>query len=224
VKNDDNRISFNLNIVIVKHGIGSKVIALAKSCGISGGTIVLGKGTAKSSLLRFLELAECSKEIVMVLSNSDSGSVFLTKVNRELKLEKPNYGIAFSIPVVDIVGTKFYSKPVNEECESEGDEMVLYNSIFVIVDKGTANHVVEAANQAGARGATILNARGSGSHETSKLFAIEIEPEKEIVIILLESENTSAVCEKIKNKINIDQPGKGIMFVQNVNQVYGVYK
>ena len=221
---DESKTLYELNIVIVKSGSGSKVIALAKKCGISGGTVVLGKGTAKNSILQFFELAETTKEIVLVLSCSHTGCAFLTQVNKELKFEKPNNGIAFSIPVLSIMGTHFYSEVSNEKCESEGDEMILYNSIFVIIDKGIANHVVEAANEAGARGATILNARGSGIHETSKLFAIEIEPEKEIVIILAESEKISAICEKIKDKIDIEESGNGIMFVQNVNRVYGVNK
>ncbi len=221
---DESKASYELNVVIVKDGMGSKVIALAKKCGISGGTVILGKGTVKNSILQFFELAETTKEIVLVLSCSQTGCAFLTLVNKELRLEKPNHGIAFSIPVINIMGTHYYSKVANEKCESKGDEMILYNSIFVIVDKGNAKHVVEAANEAGACGATIINARGSGLHETSKLFAIEIEPEKEIVIILAESEKASAICEKINDKIDIEESGKGIMFVQNVNKVYGVNK
>ena len=221
---DKSNTSYELNVVIVKSGMGSKVIALAKRCGISGGTVVFGKGTAKNSLLQFFELAEITKEVVLVLSCSLTGCAFLIQVNKELKLEKPNNGIAFSIPVLNIMGTHYYSAVANEKCESEGDDMTLYNAIFVIIDKGIANHVVEAANEAGARGATIVNARGSGIHETSKLFAIEIEPEKEIVIILAESEKVTAICEKINDKIDIEESGKGIMFVQNVNKVYGVNK
>ena len=101
--------------------------------------------------------------------------------------------------------------------------MVNYDSIFVIVDKGNGEDVVEAANEAGARGATIVNARGSGIHETTKIFAIEIEPEKEIVLILTKNDITDAVCNNINTKIELEKPGNGILFVQKVNKAYGIY-
>ena len=101
--------------------------------------------------------------------------------------------------------------------------MFNYDSIFVIVDKGKGEDVVDAASEAGARGATIVNARGSGVHETSKIFAIEIEPEKEIVLILTKDDITQAVCDKINKKMKLDESGNGILFVQKVNKAYGIY-
>ena len=102
--------------------------------------------------------------------------------------------------------------------------MTNYDSIFVIVDKGKGEDVVDAATDAGAQGATIINARGSGIHETSRIFAIEIEPEKEIVLILVEDKITEEVCKKINDTIKLNEPGNGILFVQNVSKAYGVYK
>ena len=101
--------------------------------------------------------------------------------------------------------------------------MANYDSIFVIVDKGKGEDVVDAANASGARGATIINARGSGVHETAKIFAIEIEPEKEIVLILTKDDVTDAVCDNINEKIQLEKPGNGILFVQKVNKAYGIY-
>lgn len=222
VNNDISGFSYELNIVIVRHGLGSKIVHYAKECGISGGTIVLGKGTAKSSLLKFLELSESTKEVVMVLSDKTLGNKFLKKVFIEMNLDKPNHGIAFSIPICNVMGTQGCSGDESEKPGSEGEEMYLYNSIFVIVDKGNGNKVVEVASEAGARGGTIINARGSGTHETSKIFAIEIEPEKEIVLILVESKKVKKICKKIMEKVGLDKAGKGIMFVQNVSQVYGI--
>ena len=119
-------------------------------------------------------------------------------------------------------GSNYCSKNESQENKDGVENMKLYNSIFAIVDRGHAACVVEAANEAGAKGATIINARGSGIHETSKLFAFDIEPEKEIVLILVGADITSKVCDSIVKKSEIDQAGKGIMFVQDVSQVYGV--
>jgi len=213
---------FKLYMVIVHHGLGSKVIQIAKESGIPGGTVILGKGTAQNPILKFLALADYRKEIVMVLGKVDHGKVFLQNVSEKLKFHKPNSGIAFSVPVSNIIGSKYCAGAKPPENTNGGERMEMYQSIFVIVDRGSAKEVVDAANESGAKGATVINARGSGIHETSKLFAFEIEPEKEIVMILVKREISEKVTRAIKEKSSIDEAGKGIMFVQPVDEVYGI--
>ena len=82
---------------------------------------------------------------------------------------------------------------------------------------------MKAANKAGSRGATIINGRGSGIHETSKVFAMEIEPEKEIVLIISPSNLTDSIVSSIRDELKINEPGNGIIFVQDVNKAYGLY-
>lgn len=99
----------------------------------------------------------------------------------------------------------------------------MYNAIFTIVDKGKACDVIDAAVSAGSRGATIINARGSGIDEKCVLFSIVVEPEKEIVMILAETGMTDSIVSSIREAVKIDQPGKGILFVLDVNKTYGLY-
>ena len=67
----------------------------------------------------------------------------------------------------------------------------------VIVPFGEAKYVVAAANDAGAKGATILHARGRENPKKEVLFHLHIEPEQEIVLIVATKEVTSALGEKI---------------------------
>ncbi len=97
----------------------------------------------------------------------------------------------------------------------------LYKLIVAIVNKGDAEKVVSAAKQAGAEGGTIIFGRGTGSHEQVKLFGIAIEPEKEIVQILIDSEKTTEILEAIVEEVDLNQPGKGIAFVLDVEKVVG---
>lgn len=97
-----------------------------------------------------------------------------------------------------------------------------YEAIFTIVNRGRGQEVMDAAQQAGARGGTIINARGSGIHETSTIFKMEIEPEKEVVLILCPTENYLAIVEKIRSDLNIDEPGGGIIFTQSVSSSFGL--
>jgi len=98
----------------------------------------------------------------------------------------------------------------------------MYDAIFVVVDKGKAEFVVEAANEAGAKGGTIIHARGAGEYEIENIFSMEIEPEKDIVLIIVKEELTEAVVNSIRDKLDIEKEGAGIIFVQEVDQAYGL--
>lgn len=216
-----NQKTFELIYVIVKCGLGSKILRIAKRNGVLGGTIFLGKGTVKSRLLELLDLCESRKEIVLMVTDKSIANIVLDEIDRELQLKKPNHGIAFTIPISSYIGTKNYA--LNEDKEIGGSKNIMYNAIFVIVEKGNAELVIDAATKVGSRGGTIINARGSGIHEVSKLFSMDIEPEKEIILILSENHQTNLIVNSIREQLKIDEPGNGIIFVQDANQIYGLY-
>lgn len=211
---------FELICVIVDSGLGSKVLRIAKKNKMPGGTIFLGKGTINNHILELLGISDIRKEIVMMVSEKAIANKAIEELNKEFNFNKPNHGIAFSTCVTNILGSRgCESKYIKE---NRGEENIMYNAIFVIVDKGKAESVIEAATKAGSKGGTIINARGSGIHETSKLFSMEIEPEKEIVLILSESKLEEVITSSIRKQLEIDKPGNGIIFVQDVKRAYGL--
>jgi nitrogen regulatory protein PII len=213
-------LCYELIYAIVKDGAGSRVLRAAKEYGVPGGTIVLGKGTISNPLLEKLALCDVRKEIVIMVAPRSMIRAALEGLNKKFKLSMRNHGIAYSIPVYGVCGS------VACRCETPdeygGMEETMYQSIIVIVDKGKAEAVVESATRAGAMGATIINGRGSGIHETSKVFSMEIEPEKEIVLMVVSKEKTEGIVEVLRGEYEIDSPGKGVIFIQNVSSAYGL--
>lgn len=217
-------IEMELISIIVNSGIGSKILKTSKKHGISGGTILLAKGTANSRIWDYLGLSEVGKEIIYMVAEKDTAYQVLDILNHEFKFCKPNHGIAFTTSIGTTAGiskSKSESKNVTIE-RGENDKM--YQVITTIVEKGKAEDVIEAAISAGSKGGTIVNGRGSGIHETSRLFSMDIEPEKEVVIILSEVDKTEAIVSVIRERMRIDEPGKGIIYVQDVNRTYGIYQ
>lgn len=211
---------YMLNIAIMSQGKGSKVLAFAKKNGINGGTVLIGQGTVRGSFLKFMELDRCGKEVVLLISNRSKSEIFLQSLYETFEMQKQNKGICFSLPLADLIGTSQCKTVLEDEGESGMDQK--YNMITAIVDRGMSDEVVDAATQAGARGATIFHARGSGIHETTKVFAISIEPEKEMVIIVAEAEITDKICQSINQASRISEPGHGVLFVQRISEAYGL--
>ncbi|NLO45517.1 MAG: P-II family nitrogen regulator [Clostridiales bacterium] len=207
---------------IINQGTASKLIRFAKQHGIYGATVVMGKGTVGGSVLKFLGLSETRKEIVLMVAEKSAADSALEMISKEFEFHKPNHGIAFTSSLYGVLGSSHIACGINL---SEGEaESTMYNIITAIVEKGKAEDVISAAAAVGSKGGTIVNARGSGIHETSKLFSMEIEPEKEIVLILSEHDMTESIVKSIGEKLKIDKPGNGIIYVQNANKTYGIYK
>ena len=205
---------------VVNMGAASRVVKAAKKQGVQGATISIGRGTVCNRLLEFLRLDEERKEIVFMVVESQLASDALKAIGQELKFHKPNHGIGFSIPVLQFIG---HRNIVEKNAGVSEMKDAKYQIIYVVVDRGMAEEVVAAARKSGARGGTIINARGAGIHEVQKVFSIEIEPEKEEVFIIVRSDIKDDVVNSIRTHMKIDDPGTGILFVMNLNEVYGIH-
>lgn len=97
-----------------------------------------------------------------------------------------------------------------------------HDLIITVVNKGFSDYVVETGRQAGATGATIINARGTSIHETDKFLGISIQPEKELVLILVKKENRNKIMTEICVAANLNQEGKGLCFSLPVSDLKGV--
>ena len=94
--------------------------------------------------------------------------------------------------------------------------------IFCIVNAGFSDTVMDAAREFGARGGTVLHARGTANSESEKLFGITIEPEKEIVMILVPSEIKDNILHALYREVGLKTPGQGIAFSLPVDNAVGL--
>jgi nitrogen regulatory protein P-II 1 len=94
--------------------------------------------------------------------------------------------------------------------------------IVSIVRKGWGNTVLKATVKAGATGGTVLLGRGIGVNETDSIFGIPIEPEKEIVLTLVQGRQVDAILQEIILAAELEQPGRGLAFVVRVDKVLGM--
>lgn len=212
---------FSLICCVVNIGDASKILQIAGTYGVKGGTTSIGRGTVSHRLLTFLGLTELRKEIVSMVVKRESASEVIKSISKEMEFEKPHHGIAFSYYVSEFRDSGRSKDNFATACEVKKS---MYKAIYVVVDKGNAEDVIAAANRAGARGGTIVNARGSGTCETQKLFSVEVEPEKEEVFILAKSDLKDGIVTTIRKDLKIDEPGNGILFVLDVNEVYGLHE
>jgi nitrogen regulatory protein PII len=97
-----------------------------------------------------------------------------------------------------------------------------YSLLFAIVKRGFAETVMTAAREEGARGGTIINARGTGSLDITTFFGVPIEPEKEIVLILTPKSVRLPIMKAIYKAAGLTTEGNGIVISLPVDDVIGI--
>ena len=97
-----------------------------------------------------------------------------------------------------------------------------HEAIFCIVNSGYSEVVMEAAKKLGASGGTVMNARGTAPKDAESIFGITIQPEKEIVMILVPSSIKANVLHALYKEAGLDTAGQGIAFALPVDGVVGL--
>lgn len=94
-------------------------------------------------------------------------------------------------------------------------------SLYIIINAGFAEEVIEIAREQGARGATILNARGSApKHEV--FMGITIDTEKEIVLCLTDEVTCGKIMSAVKERSGIGTPAHAVCFSTPVDKIIGL--
>jgi hypothetical protein len=97
-----------------------------------------------------------------------------------------------------------------------------YEVIFCIVNAGFADAVMDAAKEFGARGGTVIHARGTANGLAEKKFEIPVSPEKEIVMILVPVAIKDDVLHGLYRTVGLKTPGQGIAFSLPVDAAVGL--
>lgn len=97
-----------------------------------------------------------------------------------------------------------------------------FECILCIVNAGFSENVMDAAKAAGARGGTVLHARGTGAKEAETFFGITVQEEKEMVMILVPAEIKADVLHTLYHAVGLNTPGQGIAFSLPVDEVVGI--
>jgi nitrogen regulatory protein PII len=96
-----------------------------------------------------------------------------------------------------------------------------YSLILTIVNRGYAELVMDAAREAGARGGTVLYARGTGIHASEKFMDIDIQPEKEVVLTIVNKTTVRAIMHAILEAGGLKTKGRGISISLPVTDLVG---
>jgi nitrogen regulatory protein PII len=97
-----------------------------------------------------------------------------------------------------------------------------YEMILCVVNAGFSDEVMDAAREAGARGGTVMHARGTANKEAEAFFHITIQPDKDVVMLLVPASIKDSVLHAIYQSAGLKSEGQGIAFSLPVNKAVGL--
>lgn len=188
-----------------------------------------GTGTASSSLLNYFGLEEIKKYVYLSLINYEEKQNILNDINKTLNIEKPGHGIAFTIPLSS--STKYIKDKINKDQkennmkQENNKNKKNHELIIAIVNEGNRDTVMNAAKKKGAGGGTLLKGRSLLENSSkNKFLGITIEPEKDIVMIVIDKEKKKEVMESITENAGLKTKGNGIVFSLPIDEAIGLHE
>jgi len=97
-----------------------------------------------------------------------------------------------------------------------------FKLILSTIKPDITDRIVDAAKGAGATGATIIPARGTGIREAKTFFGLSLEAQTDIILLLVEEHLVAQILDAIKKAGEFHKPGTGIAFVVPVEHVVGL--
>lgn len=94
-------------------------------------------------------------------------------------------------------------------------------ALYIIINAGFSEEAVLMARDCGARGATIINARGSSAVQKT-IMGITVDSEKEIILSIVDCQTADKIIEAINAKIGVNTPANGICFTTPVEMAIGI--
>ena len=97
-----------------------------------------------------------------------------------------------------------------------------YEMIFVIANEGYTDLIMDAARKAGARGGTVIKARGNGAEYTEKFFGFSIASEKELHFLVTPAQGRNHIMKSIMEHAGLDSKAQSIVFSLPVSHAIGL--
>lgn len=181
-------------------------------------------GTASPSLLDYFGLTETRKSLYFSIIPDYLSDKILNQINKEFNIESPGTGIVFTVPISSsnkYLSTIFDKNKKIEE-NNDMDNKGKYHLIVTIVLEGHLEQVMNAAKKAGATGGTVIRGRGLGNKEAVKFLGLELEPERDVILNIVNEKIKKEVMEEITKSVGIKTKGKGICISLPIDVAIGI--
>ena len=201
-------------------------IRLYKDKGLDTHFLSLGHGTAQQRYMRLLALNETEKMVCLTIVTGRKWLEVKKAMSVRLRIEAPGVGVAYIVPLSAIGGKRELMFLTDGQGFEKGAEQALKGTeqelLVVIGKQGFSEQIMDAARKAGARGGTVIHARGTGQEKAEQFLGISLASEKDIILIVVPTEKKTDMMQQIIHDAGPGTPAGAIVFSLPVTDTAGM--
>ena len=194
-----------------------------RSAGTQVGLSQPARGTAGRDILTRYGLPRTEKQVVSTIANPAQRQSIFQMARQILYLDIPGNGILASIPVKAVAGRQTLAFLTDSEITGGVPAMEFeYELIVTILNEGYADLAMDAAREAGARGGTVLHAKGTGGNRSEAFFNVRFAEEKDMLYIVAHRSEKAAIMRALHTRAGPASEARGICFSLPISSVMGL--
>ena len=199
---------------------------LYRDRGLETHILSIGHGTAGARYMRLLALDDTEKMVCMTVVTGRKWREVKKGMSVRLHIEAPGVGVAFVVPLSAMGGKRELMWLTDGQGYEKGAETALKGTeqelLVVIANQGYNEQIMDAAREAGARGGTVIHARGTGQDQAERFLGISLASEKDLLLIVTPSENKADMMQKIIREAGPGTRAGAVVFALPVTDTAGM--
>lgn len=223
---NENRIM--MVISIIERGKANSYITMMQKHAIDFHMRSTGTGTASSEMMDILGLASNYKDVVFSFAPYKAVKSLATSIAKDLGSTSGYNGLMMILSTTAI--GRITSELIlhgTQDTEFEGDENAMaseyqHSLIFIIVNQGYTDAVMQTAKKAGATGGTVIRARMTGAEQSEHLSDLQIQDEKEIVAIFAPDSIRNEIMNAVNENFGIRTEAQGVICSVPVDKAFKI--
>ena len=195
-----------------------------QSLGLKVALTMMGRGTATQEHLSMRGLSPTEKAVMATIADKETTKKLILQTKIRLFIDIPGNGILISVPIKSVGGAQTLAhlaggkQPDQDKPEFAFD----YELIYVVLNEGHSDEVMDAARSAGATGGTIIAAKGTGLMQAERFRGLSLTNEREVALIVAKATAKTEIMRAIIEKAGVQTKAGAVCFSLPVSHVAGL--
>lgn len=201
-----------------------ELLSICKELDLSMTLTKLARGTATSEQLSLYNLEASEKAVVGTVTDAAGMKQLMRLTKKRMFIDIPGNGIMMAVPLKSVSGGKTLAYLTGGKGLEEGKPNMdfAYELIIVVLNEGYSDAVMAAARSAGARGGTVLHAKGTGRQASEKFLGVSLAEEKDMIYIVATTRQKGEIMRAISRETGVGTKAGAISFSLPISEVAGL--
>lgn len=210
----------NLKLLFIINDNEKSLKLLTNEFSLPFNVVSHGEGTASQGILDFLGLTKTEKIVFTSIIPDTYEKEILNYIKKEMRIKEIGRGVAFTTPLSS--SPQYIHDAFKEKRGTIMNNKKGYHLLITIVIEGYAEKVMSVAKKNGANGGTLIKGREIGTKGGFKFFNVQVEPEKDILMIVCKEEEKNKIMSAILEKFGANTEAKGVCITLPIDNVVGI--